>query len=54
MTTRPHGPAEPPDSAGGDGQRAAISRLWPLVLDRFRDYLHWTGKPATDCAEENE
>ncbi len=45
MMTRWRGPAEPPPGPGpGGGQRASLAALWPLVLDRFRDYLQWTSK----------
>ncbi len=59
MMTRQRAPGEPPPGAGpGGGQRAGLAALWPLVLDRFRDYLQWTSKgtapPARSQGDTDE
>src|ERR1017187_752621 len=43
MTITPPGPDERPEA-----QRPGLNALWTLVVDRFRDYLHW----ATIVAED--
>src|ERR1700730_11118709 len=37
------GPFGPPDL-----QRAKLATLWTLVMDRFRDYLHWVTMVTDD------
>jgi hypothetical protein len=62
MTGQPV-PAEPTGGPGGpSGQQpgsdlvrprhARLVGLWALVLDRFRDYLHWTMDMASDPSTE--
>lgn len=52
MMTMPPAPDEPGRPGGGtdrpDAPRAGIAALWALVLDRFRDYLHWITIVADD------
>ena len=52
MMTRCRAPDEPPGPEPGGGQRASLAALWPLVLDRFRDYLQWTSKGMAPPAHE--
>ena len=55
MMTRPRALGEPPPGSGaGGGQRAGLAALWPLVLDRFRDYLQWTSKGTARPARARE
>jgi hypothetical protein len=48
----PPGPSGPRDQPGPFGppdlQRAKLATLWTLVMDRFRDYLHWVTMVTDD------
>jgi hypothetical protein len=48
--------AEPsPGPSEHDAARTRAAALWALVLDRFRDYLRWTGRPpASQPAWEDQ
>ncbi len=58
MMTRPPAPDEPLGGSGGychggdpaAARRARLASMWAHVLERFRDYLHWTMDVAVDVA----